>query len=1152
MTGSNRSGAGGLTRLCVAAVVTLVSLVAASLPAVTSFVFPRVEVAEAASVAGEIMGESLLCDGSMSVVGYWETGMPIGTLSDFFGPTWIGRVWMPAGATVTATASGSREPAAGNGGFTFGIQEIGNGANIRNKDITIANRLLNGNETTSWTNPVNGTPRMVDVFGHASFKTNGLTRVDWELSVVVTDGDGGDGIACEAQRRRNGEGFGAPGSGGSAGDPVNTATGNMFDQIEDIAAPGVSGMSWSRTYNSQDDGGPSSPGLEVPAVLGAGWSTLVDVRLQEIDDHLEFRGPDGVRHRLTGDASSGWVGSPRFVGQVAAGVSGGYVLSWPGEGSWTFDASGRVTRFDDGTGRSVRVARSAGGAATSIQAYTGEAGSYEFELVDDLEVDGTAGTDGRVDHVDGPGGLRVDYGYFDDEVADGAAFGRLAWVSRPFAEPGSSAGIESYVYDGVTGELLTITTSVGGGLPDVVRVANVYDAQGRVVTQTMPSGDVATFDYGVSYESLVTTVSHSGGPGPDQELVYSHDVDGRLVGITDPDGEPSSWDWEDSGQLAGSVDRMEAASGTAYDGALRPEVVSGPDPDTASATVDDAEVSYCDASADDPRVLSSTDAAGTVTEFTYGDSGQGGFPCVAGALAPSSMTVAAGTPVAATTTFDSVDGLITEVTDPDGVVVTSEWDETNQLLLSVTTDEDTSVAGVLVTYFGYDAMGRLRVTRTPEGIESWTTYNADGSVASQVGPVQVPPASRSCDGVTCAWPSSPPAGPTVTYTYWGDGRLKSRTDEAGETWSERRDYLGGAGWTDTSTEPDGDVRVAVYDAAENLAEERVGDPANTGGDLLAVTTHEYGILGRRVLTVSPEGVATHYRYNDEGLLTETTTGPDEDDPAHTWTTGYDLRGRVTSELGPTGDVDEHDDPVRQSTTYTYDSADRVTSTTTGTGPDALVTSTVYDPLGRVRFEITDTDGDGAPNDPVAADPADRDPGDLVIEHTYTPAGRPLSVIRPPADAETFDWVDGDQEAKRATTFGYDDAGRMDSVTRPDGEVIDLTLDGDGRTVRRDDPAGFFEAYTYNPRGQATVIETPSPTGTGTVVATATYDDRGAVLTETEPHPATETGYPAQSFVYNPDGSLWKARVTPLAGTPQGRSSKFPTLGGLDSRCRLLR
>ncbi|MDZ7679296.1 MAG: RHS repeat-associated core domain-containing protein [Acidimicrobiales bacterium] len=143
-----------------------------------------------------------------------------------------------------------------------------------------------------------------------------------------------------------------------------------------------------------------------------------------------------------------------------------------------------------------------------------------------------------------------------------------------------------------------------------------------------------------------------------------------------------------------------------------------------------------------------------------------------------------------------------------------------------------------------------------------------------------------------------------------------------------------------------------------------------------------------------------------------------------------------------------------------------------------------------------------------------------MEHTYTAAGRLHQMIEAPTGVEVFDWVDGDQSAKRVTAYDYDDAGRLVSVTDPDGGVSRSTFDEAGRVVRADSAGDSYVRWELDAAGRPVAEYTPSPTGVGESVETWEYDAMDRVVEHAEPHdPAESASAPRSTFGYHPSGRL---------------------------------
>ncbi len=200
--------------------------------------------------------------------------------------------------------------------------------------------------------------------------------------------------------------------------------------------------------------------------------------------------------------------------------------------------------------------------------------------------------------------------------------------------------------------------------------------------------------------------------------------------------------------------------------------------------------------------------------------------------------------------------------------------------------------------------------------------------------------------------------------------------------------------------------------------------------------------------------------------------------------------------------------------YAYDGSDRVTSVTEvldRDGAGAMVSDrrvfSLYDTAGRVTHTVVDLDGDGVVPTRVGSSTV-IDDHDAVREVRYSPAGRVLQVIEPPTDVTTFDWddespdvspVDGIDDDKRVTTYAYDDAGRVRSVSHPDGRSEEWSYTPDGRVDTHRGLRGEVTDVDYNALGLPTEVTGPSPSGSGSVVAEIGWDARGLRTSWSEPH-----------------------------------------------------
>ncbi|HEX7166446.1 MAG TPA: RHS repeat-associated core domain-containing protein, partial [Acidimicrobiales bacterium] len=160
---------------------------------------------------------------------------------------------------------------------------------------------------------------------------------------------------------------------------------------------------------------------------------------------------------------------------------------------------------------------------------------------------------------------------------------------------------------------------------------------------------------------------------------------------------------------------------------------------------------------------------------------------------------------------------------------------------------------------------------------------------------------------------------------------------------------------------------------------------------------------------------------------------------------------------------------------------------------------------------------------------------------YTGAGRVRSVTGPDGITTTTTYDAAGRVWKLTTPQGdtvheYDLAGRATRTTSPGGLLTQRSYDDAGRLTTVTDPAGVVTTYTYTDRGERA---SEAKTGTGTIsytydadgnLASATdannhtttfdYDDRNRRTTQTDPAGEVTT------WVYNAAGEL-TSRIDPL-------------------------
>ena len=376
----------------------------------------------------------------------------------------------------------------------------------------------------------------------------------------------------------------------------------------------------------------------------------------------------------------------------------------------------------------------------------------------------------------------------------------------------------------------------------------------------------------------------------------------------------------------------------------------------------------------------------------------------------------------------------------------------------------TNALSHVTTYDSYDTSGRLTQMTDPNGLQTAYTYDSRGRVLT----VTQTPTTGAARVTTMTYDATgqlktltAPDGRVLTYSYDAAHNLTSVTDNFGNRIEYDYDAMGNL--TDEDSYDPGSVLKRTMDYAYDLNNRL--DMVTNGGfstdltlDLVGnltgetdpntnATRHTYDALNRLEQTVDALSGIVSYDYDDHDNLTQVAT-PN----GATTTFAYDQLDNLLSETSPD----------RGAISYTYDDAgNRLTAT------DARsVTGTyVYDALNRptsisypnVAENVTFT-YDHAASEGIGRL---RSIGDQAgtITYTYNEFGE---VVTDQRQIGAFTYT---------TSYQYDAAGNVSSITYPSGRTVDY-----GRNA-----VGEVTSVTSNKSG---VIKT--------IVSSAAYQPFGPV------------------------------------------------------------
>jgi RHS repeat-associated protein len=927
----------------------------------------------------------------------------------------------------------------------------------------------------------------------------GLTQTIGKLDNfgAATLSGGSSGPPAEQSYGTGENGYGTHGKCGCAtiAEPVNTLTGAFTTKVEDMATPGTGvSFDWGRNYTSAD-----------PTIgrLGQGWADTYSASLaiQPNGDAL-LHGEDGQQLLYTKQQDGSLVGAPGSLSTLSA-VAGGYTLLRTDQVAYSFDAQGRLLSMKDRNGQGVTLAYDGQGQLATITDAANRQTTVSYNAQN------------LVSQVATVGGRSVAYGYTSGQLTSVTDVRGKNW---------------SYTYDG-GGRLATIVDPLSH-----MQVTNVYDANGRVHTQTDALNKTTTFDWDAASEIATVTDANS--------KVWTHDYDqGILAKETDP--------LTNATQLGHDADLNE----TAVTSPANEQTTMTYDPAgnlltaTAPPSLGSAQKTFVYSARNDPTQV--TDARNKATSYTYDPSG-------------NTKTVTQEGVLVATYTYFP-DGTVQSFTDGNGKT-TNYTHDANGNVASVT-----DALGDKTTYT-YDPAGRVATRVDPKGnvagcncaaqYTSSYTYNAAGQELTETDPLGHG-TTNVYDDAGRLQSTTDANGHVTSYTYDNANRVLAETapdpDGAGPLAAPVTTYTyDNVGNKLTETAPRGNVAgcncaaayttTYAYDADNRLASQTAPDPDGAGPLPAPVTTYTYDADGNLKTTVGPRGnvpgcncaanFTTSYGYDAAGRL-KTTTDPLQhvttnhydavgnldsvtDANSHVTSYTYDAAGRVltitapdggatTNTYDPAGNLKTRRDDNQHTTTYAYDDAGRLSSET-GPDPDgagaqtAPVTSYTYDENGN-RKTLTDAKGNSTPT-----------AGDGVTTYGYDRANRLTSIDYADATPDvTFTLDDVGNRLTMADGSGtetrtYDNLNRLATVTRV-SDTFSYLYDPDSNLMRRTYPGSVVADYSYDPLDRLSSVtssslttsygydaasnltQTTLPSANG-YVDTRTYDNAGR-LTDVE-------------------------------------------------------
>jgi len=325
--------------------------------------------------------------------------------------------------------------------------------------------------------------------------------------------------------------------------------------------------------------------------------------------------------------------------------------------------------------------------------------------------------------------------------------------------------------------------------------------------------------------------------------------------------------------------------------------------------------------------------------------------------------------------ISNASGLPLSMTDPNGVVTTFAYDPRNRLLSRTIHANDGNAA----TGFGYDATGNLTKMTLPDGSQLLYTYDAAHRVIAVKNNV----------------------GESINYTL---------------------------------------------DANDDITQQQI-----SGSTIAKTQTAVFDSLGRMLKQIGAYNETTAFAYDGNGNTLSTT-----DALNNATAQGFDALNRLVGSL----------DPLSNTTLNTFDAQDNLTGVT---DPRSLVTSYAYDGFGEVIAQISpDTGMTTYTLDAMGDRISEKDARGIVMNRTFDKLNRVLTETYPSDRNENviYTYDHGSFGIGHLTSIS-DESGSTQFTYNARGDILDDTRTIGGR--------GYNTSYTYDLADHITSITYPDRT-----------------------------------------------------------------------------
>jgi RHS repeat-associated protein len=530
-----------------------------------------------------------------------------------------------------------------------------------------------------------------------------------------------------------------------------------------------------------------------------------------------------------------------------------------------------------------------------------------------------------------------------------------------------------------------------------------YDVRGNVLTEMDPLGNAMTFTYEPVFNQKTSEQDRNGNT-----TTYSYDANGNLTQVSRPLGLTESFTYDDFGNPLTFVNPRGHTTTYTYNANGDLATILDPELGLTTFTYDGVgnNTGITDPNSHTTSILYDlknrttkvTNALGYFVEYTYDDAGnQTSFKDEKGHVTimtydALNRLIAVTDPLNNTTNYQYDEkGNVTEIKDPNGNATQFEYNELNRLVKKTTPVGDD-------TFYDYDGVGNLTTVHLPGGnvvTMSYDMLNRVQSISDNIGAM-------------------------ATYSYDKNSNRLSVADANGNTTQYFYDVL------DRVTkmeDPSGQSLHYSYDNNFNLTQ--VKDRKNN------ISLFTYDKLNRRITSKDPLNNTTTYAYDAVGNLLSLA-----DANGNTTTYSYDAVNRRITEVYDNGST----------RTFAFDPAHNLSSRTE---PNGYTIHYTYDNADRLTARSY--------------------PGGVTETFTYDADGRVISATNPHSTVTlAYDGVDrliGESLNGKNTVYAYNTDALTRQVTYPSGKVVTEYFDQRGRLDRIHDSGLSGEAlaaFQYDP------------------------------------------------------------------------------------------